>query len=150
MGTIYYGKGDKNSIMSWIATQILAISGVNFVDYQRAYDSSVTPEHMPGAFVNDVTEDKRQMLKDVVKNTFTVGVVGWTRAGFEIDGVTPENLWKKMNVFVEAIKAKIRADSSLGNQAYNTVIAKVRTDAGSRYPVGLFAMILTVTYFSTS
>lgn len=154
MATIYYGKGDKNAIMASIATKIRNISGVNFVDYQRAYDTGISPEKFPGAFVNDITEEKKQMLKDVCKNTFTVGIVGWVRAGYILDihGVettVEENLWEKMNTFVNAIKSAIEADASHSNNAYNTVISRVRTDAGSRHPVGLFAMVVTVVYFTS-
>jgi len=151
----YYGKGDKDTIMSTIATAIQNITTIDlgsrtdvYTDYQRAYDAASSPDKFPGAFVNDVTEDKHQLLSDICKNTFTVGIVGWVRAGVLVGTTTPENLWTKMNDFVQAIKDVVQADPSLGQQAYKTVCTRVRTDAGSRWPVGVFAMVFTVIYFS--
>ena len=143
----YYGKGSKDLIMSKIASLILAINGVKYVDYQRSYDSSISPEKFPGAFVNDVTENKQQILKDVVKNNFTIGVVGWVRAT-TVSG-SMESTWTKLDTFIRAVEAAIRADPGLNSQVYKTEITRVETDSGTRYPVGLFVMIISVVYFSS-
>lgn len=142
----YFGFGDKGSIMAFFHDEILSISGVRFVDYQRSYASNSNPENTPGAFVNDIIETKERITADIIKNTLTVGIVGWTRAG--VVAGAEENLWAKMNTFVNAILDKILADPSLGGNAYQTTVSRVETDAGSRYPVGLFVIVFTVVYFS--
>lgn len=144
----YFGLGDKSLIMKFFYDTVVAIPGVVAagVDYQRSYSASATPEKTPGAFINDVIETKQQILANVVKNTLTVGVVAWTRAG-DVGGAK-ENLWAKMNTYANAIKSAIRKDPTLGQQAYKTEITRVETDSGSRYPVGVFIMIFTVVYFS--
>ena len=110
----YFGLGDKNLIMKFFYDSIVAIPGVptGAVDYQRSYSSAAGPGKEPGAFVNDIIETKEQVLADVVKNTLSVGVVGWVRAG--VVGGVNENLWSKLNTFVNAIKVKIRTDPTLG------------------------------------
>lgn len=138
----YYGKGTKEKIISYIAGEITKITGVTFVDYQRSYDTGIGPEKMPGAFVNDVYEEKRQVLADVVRNTLQVGVVCWVRA------TEAEGLWEKLDGFIQSILAAVRKDSTLGNQAYSATISRVATDSGSRHPVGVAVIMVEVTYFS--
>ena len=141
---MYYGKGTKVTIMSNVAALIKpGIAGVNFVDFQRDYDTGIGPEKMPGAFVNDIDEVKTLVVKDIVKNTLQLGIVCWTRAE---EG---ESLWTKLNTFVQAIITKIRTDPSLSNQAYSAVVTRIGTDSGSRYPVGIAVIVVQVVYFST-
>jgi hypothetical protein len=142
MGTTYFGWGDKAAIMAYFYNAILGLTPTPYVDYQRSYSSSSGPGKEPGAFINDILETKQQILVDVVKNNLTVGVVGWVRAS------NNENLWDKINTFAKAIQVAIRNDPSLGNQALETVVTRVETDSGSRYPVGVFIIVFTVTYFS--
>lgn len=147
---VYYGKGTKSAIMAKIASLIDAISvpDVVFVDYQRQYNSGVGPEKTPGAFVNDVTENKQQILKDIVKNNFTVGIVGWVRGETSLDG-TMENIWAKIDAFALAVNTAIRSDPGLNSQAYKAEITRVETDSGSRFPKGVFVIIVSIVYFST-
>lgn len=142
MSTTYFGWGNKASIMAFFYNAIHSLLPTPYVDYQRSYSSSSGPAKEPGAFINDILETKQQVLKDVVKNTLTVGVVGWVRA------TGGENLWDKINTFAKAIEYAIRCDPSLGNQALETVVTRVETDSGSRYPVGVFIIVFTVIYFS--
>jgi hypothetical protein len=145
----YYGLGVKATIMSNIAALIKpGIAGVVFVDYQRAYDTGVGPEKMPGAFINDVVEEKEKILSNIFKNKVQIGIVGWTRAG-TVGGVD-ENLWAKMNTFAQAIIAKIDADPSIGNQAYSATASRITTDSGARFPVGVFVIIIEVIYFTAT
>ncbi len=139
---VYYGLGSKASIMANRYTALQNVVGQKYVDYQRSYDSGIGPEKMPGFFLNDLREDKKLLLADVVKNTLTLGVVGWVRAG------VGESLWTVLNSWYEAAKTALVADPSCGNQAYSFEIATYETDAGSRYPVGVFVMIINVVYFS--
>jgi len=141
----YYGFGVKATIIANIAALIKpGIAGVVFVDYQRAYDTGIGPEKMPGAFVNDVVEEKEKILSNVFKNKVQIGVVVWTRAE------AAENLWTKMNTFAQAIIAKIDADPSIGNQAYSATCSRITTDSGARHPVGVFVIIIEVIYFSAT
>ena len=140
---VFYGKGTKSTIMANLAALIKpGIAGVVFVDYQRDYDTGIGPEKVPGAFVNDIDEAKEQILKDVVKNTLQVGITCWTRAA---EG---ENLWAKLNTFVQAIVTAIRSDPSLTNQAYTATVSRIGTDSGSRHPIGVAVIIVQVIYFS--
>jgi len=139
----YYGKGTKVTIMTNVAALIKpGIVGVNFVDFQRDYDTGIGPEKMPGAFVNDIDEAKTLILKNVVKNTLQLGIVCWTRAE---EG---ESLWSKLNTFVQAIIGKVRADPSLSNQVYSATVTRIGTDSGSRHPVGIAVIVVQVVYFS--
>lgn len=147
---VYYGKGTKDTILANIVALINAIASpdVVFVDYQRQYDSGVGPEKTPGAFVNDVTENKQQILKDIVKNNFTVGIVGWVRGETDAMG-NMENIWSKLDDFVQAILTTLRSDPGLSSQCYKTEITRVETDSGSRFPKGVFVIIVSIVYFST-
>jgi len=138
----YCGFGEKKKIVKAVATAIEGISGVVFVDYQRAYDTGIGPEKMPGGFVNDIRNDREQILVDIVKNTLSIGVVLWTRAA---EG---EILWDKIDTLVNAATAAIRADPSLGSQTYDVEISRVESDNGSRHPVGVTVLILTAVYYS--
>lgn len=145
----YYGLGAKATIILNVSALIKpGITGVVFVDYQRVYDSSIGPEKMPGAFVNDVVEEKEKILSNVFKNKLQIGVVGWTRAE-TVDGVD-ENLWAKMNTFAQAIISKIDADPSIGNQCLSATCSRITTDSGARFPVGIFVIIIEVVYFSAT
>ena len=139
---MYYGYGSKALIIAKIASLVSSISGVVFCDYQRAYDTGIGPEKMPGAFVNDISEEKEKKLSDIFRNRVQFGIVGWTRA------TENENLWTKMNDFSIAIIKKINADPSLGNQSYSATPSRITTDSGARHPVGLFVIIVEVIYFS--
>jgi hypothetical protein len=143
---VYCGLGSKSEIMKYFYNKISNISGVRFVDYQRSYAASSNPENTPGVFINDIIETRERITADIIKNTLTIGVVAWTRAG--VVAKTEENLWDKMNTFADAINQAILSDPTLGNQAYQTSVTRVETDAGSRYPIGLFVIVYSVIYFS--
>lgn len=138
----YCGLGNKETIISQIASLISGIPGVAFVDYQRAYNTGVTPDKFPGAFVNDIDEEKEKILLNLYKNTLRVGIVAWTRAE------ASENLWSKVNTFIQAILAKLADSPSLNSQAYTSKVVRVTTDSGSRHPIGVFAIVVEVIYFS--
>jgi hypothetical protein len=138
----YYGFGDKETIIGQVASLISSISGVAFVDYQRAYDTGITPDKFPGAFVNDIDEAKEKILLDLYKNTLQIGIVAWTRAN------ASENLWSKVNTFIQAILAKLADSPTLNSQAYSSRVTRVTTDSGSRHPIGVFAIVIEVIYFS--
>jgi len=63
----YCGLGNKETIISQIASLISGIPGVAFVDYQRAYNTGVTPDKFPGAFVNDIDEEKKRFYSICIK-----------------------------------------------------------------------------------
>ena len=132
----YYGFGTKENILSNLESELNEISGINFVDYQRIKYSGVNPEDYPGCFINDVRVDKEWLLKDIVRNTFSVGIAGWIWAEEH------ENLSTKLNAFVETVKDKVREDPTRSRNAYDTKITMIETDGGSRHPQGLFIMIL--------
>lgn len=139
---IYYGKGTKENILANLGTVLNTISGINFVDYQRMYNSGITKEKYPGVFINDVRTDKDRILKDVVKNMFTVGFVGfvWVDEG--------EDLSTAMNAFMESVKDKVMLDNTRDSNAYDTRIIVIETDAGSRFPQGVFLLLLEILFFS--
>jgi hypothetical protein len=140
--SVFYGLGNKLSIMGNFHGVLSGVTGQQYVDYQRNYDSGIGPEKMPGFFVNDLRDERELILADVVKHNLTVGVVGWVRAG---DG---ENLWPKLNDWANKAIHAIMADPSRGGQAYETQITAYETDSGSRHPVGVYIMIITVIFFT--
>jgi len=137
----YYGKGTKEGILASLETALNTISGIKFVDYQRIYDAGITPDQYPGVFINDIEVRKEQVLKDIVRNTFSVGLVLWVWAR---EG---EDLATKLNTFVENVKDAVMADPYRDSNAYSTRIMTIATDAGSRYPQGLGLMTLEIIYF---
>ena len=140
---IYYGKGTKEKILANLGTEIGTVTGINFVDYQRMYNSGITKEKYPGVFINDVRTDKERILKDIVKNIFNVGFVGfvWVDEG--------EDLSTALNAFMESVKDKIMLDNTRDSNAYDTRIVVVETDAGSRFPQGVFLILLEILFFSS-
>lgn len=139
----YYGTGTKEGILQDIYDNLDGITGIKFVDWQRVYDSSITPDKYPGCFINEIRTDKTKVLKDIVKNIFSIGLACWVYAH------SGENLGSKMNTFLSDIKTAIQADSTRDSNAYDTTIDIVQTDAGSRFPQGLFLITMTVIYFSS-
>ena len=141
-----YKKGTKEAILLNIETAINAISGIGFVDWQRAYDQSLTKDRYPFVFINDLRTDKVKLLKDITKNDFMIGIVSgvW---GEEISGVM-ENVGTKMNAHYEILKGAIVADRSRNGEAYTTDVDTTETDMGNRYPQAIFVITLTVKFFS--
>lgn len=141
----YFGRGDKALIMKNIHDIIEAIPNLaNKVDYQRDYAATtITPEKYPGCFVNDIVEDKEQVLGDIFRNTLSVGIVGWLRVE---DG---ENLWAKQNTMAKSILDALMVDVTRGSQAYSTTPTRLTTDFGSRHPIGLFVIVLTIVFYAS-
>lgn len=138
----YYGLGTKTGILTDIETQLNTITDIQFVDWQRVEPAGPDPGDYPGIYINDVAEDKQRLLKDLVRNTFGISLVGWVWA--EDD----ENLGTKINSFAEDIKDKIMTDPNRNENAYDTVIESVNTDGGSRWPQGMVIVNIAVLYFS--
>lgn len=139
----YYGKGTTEGILASLYAQINSITGIGFVDYQRAYNSGITKDKYPGCFINYIRVDKVQVLKDIVKNNpFTVGLVLWVWAD---EG---EDLGTVLNTFIEAVKDKVRTDPNQDNNAYSTNITVIETDSGSKFPQGMAIMMLEIVFFS--
>jgi len=141
---MYYGKGSKEEIMNYIGTVLNTIitPKIKFVEYQKIYDSGMTKNRCPGCNVNDVRIDKTKILKDIVRNTFQVGIVGYVYAG------SGEVLSTVLNTFMEAVKDKVVLDPTCGNEAYDSRTILIETDAGSRHPQGMFVQMLEIIYFS--
>lgn len=139
----YYGKGTKENIMNYLGTTLNTITGIKFVEYQKGYDSGLTVNRCPGCYVNDVRVDKIRILKDVVKNTFQVGILGFVWAQND------ENLSTILNAFMEQVKDKVVTDPTCNNNAYDSRTLIIETDAGSRHPQGMFVMMLEIIYFSS-
>jgi hypothetical protein len=142
-----YQKGTKENILLNLETAINAINGIQFVDWQRVYDQSLTKDRYPFIFINDVRTDKTKMLSDITKNEFMVGLVGGVWAE-EVSGVM-ENLGTKLNTFVEAVKDAVITDRSRNSNAYTTDITVIETDAGNRWPQAIFVMMLNIIFFSS-
>ena len=139
---MYYGKGTEEGILGNLYTVINNISGIKFVDWQKIYDSGITPDRYPGVFINHIRTDKKRLLKNIIKNTMAVALVSWVWA------TDIENLGTKMNDFITSIRDAVAADPTRSNNAYNTVIQAVTTDGGSRHPQGMGIISLVITYFS--
>lgn len=137
-----YGKGTKEEIMNHLGTAMSAITGIKFVEYQKKYDSDMKANKCPGVYINDVRIDKEKILEDVVKNTFQVGIVGFVYA------LSGQVLSTVLNTFMEQVKDAVIGDRSRGGKAYDTKIILIETDAGSRYPQGMFVVMLSVVFFS--
>lgn len=138
-----YGKGTKEEIMNHLGTAMLAISGIKFVEYQKVYDSDMKANRCPGCYVNDVRIDKLKILDDVVKNIFQAAIVGFVYAR------SGEVLSTILNTFMEQVKDAIILDRSRDGKAYDTNILIVETDAGSRYPQGMFVCMLEIVFYSS-
>lgn len=139
----YYGKGTEIEILTNLYNQLSAITGIQFVDFQRIQASGIDPTKYPGCFINSVRTDKQRLLKDIVRNSYAVGVVGWEWAE------EAENLMTVLSTFIDAVKLKIMTDPTRGSKAYSTDIRSIVTDSGSRHPQGMFIMMLDILYFSS-
>jgi len=139
-----YTKSTKEAILDNLATAISGISGIGFVDYQRVYNSSITQDKYPGVFINDIRTDKVRLLKDIVKNLFSVELVCWVWAS------DTQDLGTEMNSFMEKVKSAVLNDITRGGNAFNTKLTIVETDAGSRHPQGLFVCAVEITFFSSN
>jgi len=140
---IYYGKGSKEAILSNLGSELGEITGIQFVDYQRVYNSGIDKDKYPGVFINDLRTDKTRVLKDVVRNIFTVGIVGFVWVDDD------EDLATELNSFMESVKDKLMEDNTRSSNAYDTRITTIETDAGSRHPQGVFIIILEILFFSS-
>jgi len=140
---MYYGKGTEVEILQNLYDQIHAISGVKFVDFQRIASSGIDPTRYPGGYINSVRTDKQGLLKDIVRNTFAVAIVGWVWATESQDLIT------QLNLFINSVKTAIMADTTRGSKALSTAIRSITTDGGSRHPQGQFVFILDITYYSS-
>lgn len=140
----YYGKGTKEGIMNYLGTAMNGITGIKFVDYQKVYDAGIKIEKCPGVYLNDVRVDKTKILKDIIKDIFTVGLVGYVHAKQN------EKLSTVLNTFMELVKDKIIVDPTYYNyNIYDSRILVIETDAGSRHPQGMFVMMVEVIFFSS-
>jgi len=137
-----YKTATKEAILTNIETAINTIAGIQFVDWQRIYDQGIDKTRCPGCYINDIRTDKTKLLRDITKNEFLVGIVGfvWADEG--------ESLGTVLNTFMEAIKDAVILDRSRNGNAYTTNIEVIETDMGSRHPQGTFAMKLNVIFFS--
>lgn len=138
-----YQRGTKEAILTDLYNAINAISGIQFVDWQRTYDENITKERCPGVFINDIRTDKTKLLKDVTKNGLMVGIVGWVWAD---DG---EELGTVLNTFIENVKDAIITDRGRSSNAYTTDIDTIQTDGGNIHPQGQFIIMLSITFFSS-
>jgi len=138
----YYGLGTKEKILEDLDTQMNAIDGIKFVDYQRVLASGIGPEKYPGIFINDVSTDKEKLLKDLYRNIFGCSLISWVWATVE------EELATKMNASTVIVRGKIMADPTRNKQAYDTVIENVSTDGGSRWPQGMTILNMAIVYYS--
>lgn len=142
----YFAKGSKEGILANLYSVLSTLSAphaLQFLDYQRVYpNTGGRISDYPGCYLNDMRIDKVRLLKDIVHNVFTVALVCWLWAQNE------SQLATEMNAFYEAIKDKIMADTTRNNNAYDTVIQSVATDAGSRSPQGQFIIVLQIPFWS--
>jgi len=137
-----YVKTTKELIMQKLGVKFNAISGIQFVDFQRIYNQGITKDRCPGVYLNDVRIDKEKLLSDITKNEFTIGVVGFIHVD---DG---DDLATSLNTFLEACKDAVIADRSLAGTVYTINIDVIETDGGNRHPQGMFVMMVLVTFFS--
>jgi len=140
---MYFGKGSQEEIINYLGQTLLTITGIKFVEYQRVYDSGLTVNRCPGCYVNSVRIDKTKILKDIVRNIFTVGIVGfvWAKG--------TEKLSTVLHAFTEQMKDKIVVDSTCGNKAYDSRVLIIENDAGSRYPQGMVVIMSEIIFFSS-
>ncbi len=138
-----YTKTTKEAIINTIGAAMESIPGILYVEYQKQYDQDIDKSKCPGLFVNDLRIDKTKMLKDITRNDFTIGLVGFVWAE------TGENLSTIMNTFLETIKDKLTVDRTWGGTVYTTNIDVIETDGGSKHPQGIFVIMTTVRFFST-
>ncbi len=139
----YYGLGTKEEILADLETKLSAISGIKFVDYQRVLFAGADIDKYPGIYINDIREDKEYLLSDIVRNTFSIALVGWVLASAR------EDLATKMNSFIEDVKDAIRTDPTRNSKAYDTKITSIQTDGGTRHPQGMFIIAIQVIFFSS-
>ena len=142
----YYGTGTKEAILASLDTAINTVAGIEFVDYQRIWEDGIDYDKCPGVFINDVRTDKKPLLKDIIRNDFSIGLV------LIVYVEDDEDLSTKMNEFMELVKAPIMDDPYRKHEgefnAYSTFIAAVATDQGSHHPQGVSVMYLDVRFYS--
>jgi len=138
----YYGLGTAEEILANLETVLNTVTGIQFVDYQRIEASGVDPSKYPGCFINSVSTDKERLLKDLVKNAFGVSLILWIWAKED------EDLATKMNLFIDEVKGKVMTDPTRNDQAYDSIIENVSTDAGSRHPQGMCIINMAITFYS--
>jgi len=142
---MYYGLGTAEEILANLYSVLTGITGtwkLEFCDYQRVEASGVNPEDYPGVYINNLRIDKERLLKNLVRNVFTVVLVGWMWASE--DG----KLATEMNDFIEKVKDTVMLDPYRNSKAYDTQIKIIATDAGSRYPQGQFLLTMEITFYS--
>ena len=138
-----YAKGSKEGVLTNLYTVINAIEGLKFVDWQRAYNSSINKSRCPGAYINDVRTDKKILLKDITRNDFQVGIVGFVHVDASVD------LGTALNTHIINLKTAIMADRQRNDNAYTTNIEIVETDGGNLNPQGVVVIMIKIIYFST-
>jgi len=141
MGT-YFGLGTTEAILTDLYTQIAAISGMQTVDWQRAEDKEADIENYPGVYINYRDIERKKLLKDLFKNTFTVILVGWVWVAEGGD------LGTAINTLILNLRTAVLADPYRNSNAYDTEVRFIATDGGSRYPQGQMIMDLMITFFS--
>jgi len=139
----YFGKGTKEGVLASLDTAINAVAGIEFVDYQRIWEDGIDYEKCPGVFINDVRTDKKPLLKDIIRNDFSIGLV------LIVYVEDDEDLSTKMNEFNEAVKDSIVVDPYREENAYSTFISAVATDQGSHHPQGVSVVYLDVRFYSS-
>ncbi len=143
--TIYRGLGTKEGILTSLDTAISAVAGIAYVDWQRSDPTGIDPERYPGVFINDLRTDRVQLLGDIWKNNYTVALVGFVWADEDSE---PDTLGTVLNTFITAVKTAVLDDISRNNNAYDTDIEVIVTDAGSKHPQGEFIMTLAILFYS--
>lgn len=141
----YYGTGTIENILADIYNALAAITGtyaLNFIDYQRIEVSGANPADYPGVYINHLRTDKVRLLRNLVKNETTIVLIGWYW------GETEGQLVTELNGFVEAIKDAVMADPYRNSNAYDTNIAIIATDGGTRFPQAQCMISLTVVFYS--
>lgn len=137
-----YKLSSREVIMEKMDTAVRAIPGIAYVDWQRAYDMGITRERHPGCYINDIRVDKEKLLKDITKNLWSIGIIGFVWAD---DG---ESLGTVQNTFTELVKDAIISNRTWDGEVYTTNIILIETDWGNRHPQGMFSMMLQVAFWS--
>lgn len=131
----------KNVVLLKLEEALLTISGIDGVDRKGIGIDEY--EGDKGAFLADVRETRKTVLKDCIVVSYTAHIVVW------IHNEEPEaDLSGQLNVIIEEIKAALQNKFTLDGIVYKVVISQVDTDAGFEWPKAYGTFTLDIFYLS--
>lgn len=131
----------KNAVLLKVEEALLTITGINEVD--RKGIGVEEYEGNKGAFLADVRETRRTVLKDCIVVDYAAHIVMWIH-----DEDADADLSGKLNAVIEEIKTAIQNKFTLDGIVYKVIISQVDTDAGFEWPKAFGTFTLDILFLS--